>query len=203
MNALTRTSFVENLVRNHNVTREAAERAGDRTFGKPAEIKPVAPADTSQLRLAAEQNDPALSVQIRARRAGDVLWMEIVTPPRTKKNSAETLGSGKSKPYKRYLADVVEAIAEVRSALRLPLPERRPLGYNLCSHFYVDLRGETADRVGLEQGLYDALEPGGVVTNDWLFRQGDGTRVIIGERPRVALWITPILTVTLDTPEIP
>jgi hypothetical protein len=203
MTFLTRTSFVENLVRNHNVTREAAERAVDRTFGKPAAPEPSAQVDTSRIRLSAEQNDPALSVQIRARRAGDALWMEIVTPPRTKKNSAETLGSGKSKPYKRYLADVVEAIAEVKSALQLPLPERRPLGYNLCAHFYVDLRGETADRVGLEQGLYDALENAGVVPNDWLFRQGDGSRVIVGDRPRVALWITPILTVTLDTPEIP
>lgn len=204
MTELTRDQFVSGFMRQYGVPSADAERAADRKFGKAKSATPTPIENTSSLRIVAEQTDLARSVQIKARRSGDALWMEIGAVPRTKKNSAETLGSSKSKPYKRYLAELLEAIAEVRDVLLLPLPDRRPLGYNLCAHFHVDLRGEAADRPGLEQGLNDALQEAGVVANDWLFRQADGTRVILGSpRPRVALWITPILSVSLDTPEIP
>jgi hypothetical protein len=206
MTEISRDAFVNGLVSQHNVSRPDAERMADLKYGPRVGVTRAAvidPVDTSTLRLIAEQHDPAVSVPIRARRCGDSLWMEIVGAPRTKKNSSETLGSSKSKPYKAYLRDVREAIGEVKSRLKLPLPERRPLGYNLCAHFYVDLRGEAADRPGLEQGLNDALQVAEVVPSDWVFRQADGTRVIAGERPRVALWITPIHVVSLDTPEIP
>lgn len=205
MTSITRQQFIDGLVKQHNVKRADAERAADRKFGPVQTVAPcVTPAvETSGLRLSAEQNDPAASVPIRGRRAGDSLWLEIVIVPRTKKNSGQTLGSSKSKAYKKYLKDLLEALAEVKTPLQLPLPDRRPLGYNLSAHFYVDGHGESADRVGLEQGLNDALQEAGVVSDDWVFRQGDGTRVIACGRPRVALWITPIHAVSLDTPEIP
>ena len=207
MTNISRQAFVDGLVREHGVKRADAERAADRTFGSPSTVTPqsvpAALLDTSAVRVIAEQQDPALSVTLRARRAGDALWMELVSTPQTKKNHAASLGSGKSKAYKRFLADVVEAVAQVKDALLLPLPDRRPLGYNCCAHFFVDRLGERADVVGLQQGLNDALEAAGVVSDDWVFRQADGTRVILGSRPRVALWITPITEVSLDTPEIP
>lgn len=143
--------------------------------------------------VSAEQTDLGISQAVRARRSGDALWMEIASAPRTKKNSAETLGSQKSPQYKRYLAELLEAIAQVRDALKLPLPDRSPLGYNCKAHFYVDRFGERADRVGLEQGLYDALQAARVISDDWQFRTGDGTRVIHNSRARVEFWITPII----------
>lgn len=180
-------------------TREDAERAADRKLGvKPRNMRGISDAASDpQTRptyalLTAEQSDPGISAPIRGTRTGDLLWLEIVTPPRTKKNHAASLGSQKSPMYKRYLAEIIEAIAVVHDRLALPLPDRRPLGYNCRVCFYVDKWGERADRTGLEQGLHDALQAAGVVTDDWVFRRGDGTRIVAGQRPRVEIWISPI-----------
>jgi hypothetical protein len=205
---LSRSEIIAGLQRTYNVSPEAAARAADRTIGITSKnirnhraltevaqpsIGAVAREWTERQELAAEQNDAGISAPIRGRRTGDALWLELVSAPRTKKNHAATLGSQKSPMYKRYLAEVVEAIGTIRDALELPLPDRRPLGYNCRVLFYVDKWGERADRVGLEQGLYDALQAAGVVSDDWVFRQGDGTRVIAGQRARVELWISPVL----------
>jgi hypothetical protein len=94
-----------------------------------------------------------------------------------------------SKAYIAYRNAVVAHLTSFREELGLPLPER---SYNLAARFYTDSRGDQADRFGLEQGLADALQDAGVVTDDWQFRTGDGTRVVSDHaRPRVELTITP------------
>jgi hypothetical protein len=88
----------------------------------------------------------------------------------------------------------MRVIEPMHGRLRLPLPDQP---YNIRVIYHVDRRGESADKVGLDQGLYDALENSGVVTNDWFFRTDDGSRVVFGsEKPRVEIVITP-LTSTL------
>lgn len=126
------------------------------------------------------------------RRLGDRLDLSIVRPPRTKKNGGKGGFGGirQRKAYRDFRDAVVAAIAPLKHQLRLPLPEQ---AYNIAATYYVDRGGEKADKCGLDQGLYDALENAGVVTNDWQFRTDDGTRIIAGDpTPRVELTITPI-----------
>jgi Holliday junction resolvase RusA-like endonuclease len=132
------------------------------------------------------------SVLGECRRAGDVFYLQLLLPPRTKKNGT-TLGIKQSKAYRGYRDAIIAALPELaRASLGLPLPERE---YNIAATYYVDRRGERADKVGLDQGLYDALENAGVVTNDWQFRTADGTRIVFGDpRPRVEITITPLET---------
>lgn len=123
-------------------------------------------------------------------RTGDRLWLRLVLAPRTKKNHGRAFGIKQSLAYKAYRDAIVEAVARVKVALKLPLPEQP---YNIAVTYYVDAGGRSADKCGLDQGLYDALENAGVVTNDWQFRTDDGTRIVAGDPiPRVELVITPI-----------
>jgi hypothetical protein len=147
--------------------------------------------------------DAAQSAPIYARRHGDALWMEIHTPPRTKKNNASlqkrTRHDGHvhpivvpSKAFQKYQGELALAITPLLSTLALPLPNRP---YNIAARYYVDRYGRDADLCGLDQGLYDALEHIGVVTDDWYFRTHDGTCVIpAGEHrgARVEFTITPL-----------
>ena len=118
----------------------------------------------------------------------------LATAPRTKKGHT-TLGIVQSAAYRRYRDDIVDAIAPVAFVYGKPLlPDRH---YNCAAVFYVDKRGERADYNGLNQGLHDALENAGVVSDDWYFRTCDGTRIVFGdELPRVEVTITPITTGT-------
>lgn len=121
------------------------------------------------------------------------LMLSIDGPPRTKKNHGSHFGIRQSKAYVDYRARIVGALEAIVHALGSPLMPSVP--YNVAATYYVDKRGELADKVGLDQGLYDALQDAGVVTNDWYFRQADGTRVVFGdENPRVHVLITPIRT---------
>lgn len=128
-------------------------------------------------------------------REGDHMAMMFQLPPRTKKNST-FLGIRQSPGYVRYRDSIVLAVREANDEFRqdhglgLPLPV---MPYNLAATFHVDWRGESADLINLLQGLADALENAGVVTNDNQFRRVDGSVIVIGsDTPRVELVISPI-----------
>jgi hypothetical protein len=119
----------------------------------------------------------------------DRLELTIPGAPRTKKNGT-SMGIRQRKSYRTYRDAVQPALAILAQSAGVRLEERP---YNVAARFYVDRGGEQADRVGLEQGLYDILQNAGVIADDWYFRTGDGTRVIAGDpHPRVELTITPI-----------
>jgi hypothetical protein len=127
---------------------------------------------------------------IEAQRLDDGgLRLVLPFPPRTKKNGT-TLGIRQKQSYRNYRDAIVRAMQALLGVLELPLPEA---DYNIAATYYVDRYGKTADKCGLDQGLYDALENAGVVTDDWQFRTDDGTRIVAGDpHPRVELTITPI-----------
>lgn len=123
-------------------------------------------------------------------RHGRTLALVLPFAPRTKKNH-KTHYAAQSPAYRAFRAQVRGHFdAGVRAALGLPLPDGQ---YNIAATYYVDRRGERADRPGLDQGLFDALEDAGVIGDDWQFRTTDGTRIVPGDaHPRVELTITPI-----------
>lgn len=128
--------------------------------------------------------DPAI-----ARRVGDRLELTLLFAPRTKKNSKQNIAR-QSKAYIAFRNAVTKHLASFREALALPLPDRP---YNLAAVFYTDSAGDRADVFGLLQGLADALQDAGVITDDWHVRTVDGSRVVSDHaRPRVELTLTPL-----------
>lgn len=126
---------------------------------------------------------------IRAARWLNGFRCTIRTAPRTKKNST-TLGIRQSPAYRAYRDAIINGFAPLLAQLELPLPDRP---YTLAATFYVDRWGERADLIGLLQGLADALENAGVVSDDHWFRSFDGSRAIAGDpSPRVELLITEL-----------
>lgn len=126
---------------------------------------------------------------LSAERIGDTLRLTLNFAPRTKKNGT-TLGIRQKRAYRLYRDAIIRDGAPIAGKLQLPLPKR---AYNICAIYYPDRFGEQADKCGLDQGLYDALENAGVVHTDWYFRQDDGTRIVFGaEQPRVEVHITPL-----------
>jgi hypothetical protein len=78
-------------------------------------------------------------------------------------------------------------------AARRPRAPARPIATTTSRDVLRRRKGEQADLVGLLQGLADALENAGVVSNDRWFRAFDGSRMIAGDpRPRVELEIRPL-----------
>ena len=188
----TREQIVVGLMA-YGTSREDAEHAADRKLGLlSVRVDPRMPTGIVTLRrrdAIVGAATGSLNALEHFYRRGDTLELRLVLPPRTKKNGT-TLGIRQSAGYRRYRDAIIAAIAPVKSLIGLPLPDRE---YNIAATYYVDRRGERADKCGLDQGLYDALENAGVVTNDWFFRTDDGTRIIAGDpRPRVELTITPI-----------
>lgn len=119
----------------------------------------------------------------------DVFTATFELPPRTKKNSTRWFGK-QSIQYTRFRNAVVDSVKEAKTELALPLPDQ---AYNLAAVFYVDVPGQAADIFGLLQGIADALQDAGVISNDWHFRTVDGSRVVEGDdKPRVVVTITPI-----------
>lgn len=157
--------------------------------------------ETSQLKLAEhwtahDTGRRALSTNgvllhvMREIRGG--LSLSLGVAPRTKKNHTSWFGV-QAAPYRRYRDVIVEAIGPLRMAYGEPiLPDQ---AYNCRAVFYVDRYGEKADYNGLNQGLHDALENAGVVSDDWFFRTCDGTRIVpCDDTPRVDVFITPLTT---------
>lgn len=121
-------------------------------------------------------------------RHGARLTLTLLFAPRTKKNSS-TLGVRQSDGYRRFRNAVVRHLASFKAELGLPLPDLR---YTLTARFFTD--NDSADLLGLLQGLADALENAGVVANDRVFHSFDGSGQQLDKlRPRVELTITPIL----------
>jgi len=122
-------------------------------------------------------------------RLSNGIRLTLPVAPRTKKNST-TLGIKQSPYYRSYRNRVIELVAGLKAYLGLPLAVAH---YNIAAVYFVDRRGERADKVGLDQGLYDALQNAGVITDDWQFRTADGTRVVFGDaHPRVEITITQL-----------
>lgn len=192
---LSRDAIVRGLVSEYGVTRPVAEQKADQIIAKRGP-EPARPRTTTS-----RQTDPALTAPIVAHRVDDTLRLVIETPPRTKKNGRKGGYFGlstKNTPYAKYERELIDAIDTVREQLALPLPDQP---YNIAVLYVVDRYGERADRPGLDQGLFDALQKAGVVTNDWLFRSTEGTRIAVAGdagRPRLELTITP-----LDVPAVP
>jgi Holliday junction resolvase RusA-like endonuclease len=127
---------------------------------------------------------------LTATRDGNQLTMRLVVAPRTKKNHGRAFGIKQSEAYTRYRDWIVRAMESVKAQLALPLPARP---YNIAVTYYVDRAGTNADKCGLDQGLYDALQNAGVVDDDYWFRTDDGTRIIADDpEPRIELTITPL-----------
>lgn len=146
----------------------------------------------ASVRKARAEHLATLGVLVLHQRVGDRLRLVLNLAPRTKKNGRKGgfAGIKQGPAYRAYRDAIVEAIAGIKDVHGLPLPEQP---YNIAVTYYVDVRGKRADKCGLDQGLYDALENAGVVTNDWQFRTDDGTRIVAGDpSPRVELVITPI-----------
>lgn len=140
----------------------------------------------------AASSDRGRAAEVMAQRTGDVLVLTVFTAPRTKKNHSASLYSKKSPAYRRFAAEVTAAVqaADVRHKLGLPLPV---IAYNCAAVYYVDRYGKTADLAGLNQGLYDALQDAGVLSDDWWIRTANGTRIVLDDpTPRVELLLSPI-----------
>lgn len=123
------------------------------------------------------------------------LWLMIPTPPRPKKNSTKVIWiHGKPKQvqsdaYCQFVVDVRTAIEPCAKRIGLPLPEGK---YHICPQFYCD--NDKSDLKNLEQGLADALEKAGVVTNDQMFEAWEGSRRHVDKaRPRVEITIRPLV----------
>lgn len=163
-----------------------------------AELEAVRIANMRERATVASQYDAARTAQITAVRTGDALSMTIITPPRTKKNHGRRVYSRKKKKavhipspqYERYRNEIVGAVTPLHRKLGLPLPERE---YNIRAVYYVDGYGKNADRPGLDQALFDALQEANVIPDDWWLRTTDGTRIVFDQKPpRVEFHITPI-----------
>ena len=109
---------------------------------------------------------------------------------RTKKNSGTIIRvRGKlrlipSKPWSRWVKGAV-VIPRVSRLVDQP--------YNCCALFYRDRN--SGDAVGYQQGLADALEKWGILSNDRFITSWDGTRMLVDrERPRVEVTLTPTTT---------
>jgi hypothetical protein len=89
------------------------------------------------------------------------LDVTIPHPPRTKKNGKENYATEKV-AYRRFRAQVIDFFKRERErGLELPLAD---VDYIVRVDFVVD--NDRVDTPGLQQGLWDALQDAGVVTND-------------------------------------
>jgi Holliday junction resolvase RusA-like endonuclease len=150
-------------------------------------IEPVKSQSRTIVHVGADRFAVCKSHFVRER---DELRATFELPPRTKKNHGQFFGIRQSQAYVRYRNAIVDAVKESKVELGLPLPD---MAFNLEAVFFVDGPGKNADVFGLLQGLADALQDAGVVSDDWFFRTLNETRVIENDEcPRVELIITPI-----------
>lgn len=170
------------------VPRKNAKRAADRALidGNPLAVEPpgvILPSPRVTIR------EPTITATRGLDIHGHHFCCTIPFPPRTKKNHGRAFGIKQSAAYVRYKNAIVTGFLPLITAFDLPLPDH---AYNLEAIFYVDARGKSADLIGLLQGLADALENAGVVSNDWWFRSFDRSRVVTDDpSPRVDVMIAP------------
>jgi Holliday junction resolvase RusA-like endonuclease len=120
------------------------------------------------------------------------LKFRLFGAPRTKKNHSRLKWAPKKKrtvlvpsaAYEEWCNHVCVQLATMRE----PLPD---LHYNCAAVFYRD--ADRGDAVGYYQGLADALEAAGVLTDDKLITRWDGSRLDVDRaNPRVELTLTPV-----------
>lgn len=120
--------------------------------------------------------------------------LRLVLPgaPRTKKNRGKIWKAGNRtiiRPAEPWLQWRDSLLAEKHES-RWPEP-KLAVSLNCTAFFYRDRNA--GDAVGYYQGLADVLEELGVVVNDRLIEQWDGSRLRIDRtNPRVELTLTPV-----------
>jgi hypothetical protein len=193
MTDISFAELVEGLMKQHGTERTAAERLARKRLGiKESEprvklvmanlsVERNGVVDRAQSYISVSIGNPAI-----ARRENDRLELTLLFAPRTKKNSKEHYAR-QSLGYRKYCNAIVKHVKSLAQDLMLPLPDRP---YNCTAHFYTD--NDIADTVGLMQGLADALENAGAISNDRLIRTWDGTsQTLDKDHPRVVLSLTP------------
>lgn len=152
------------------------------------EVKPEPKPSAEQRRIPRLRGEVTLGRLERHLEAGRLngITCTIYGTPRTKKNSKQNYGN-QSEAYKHWCRGIQAALMPQR----VNLPDQP---WNLEAHFYVDSRGVPADLGGLLQGLTDALEAAGVVTDDNWIRGFDGSRIHYDEQthPRCQLELCPL-----------
>ncbi len=116
-----------------------------------------------------------------------ILSFIISGPPRTKKNHGKVIKRGRRKfhvpsdAYASWNKSAQTQLAIVRAGVH-DLPFKRPV--NCKALFW--RHALVGDAVGFYQGLADALEEAGIVENDRLITQWDGSRMLKDARnPRI------------------
>lgn len=163
-------------------------RIYEQRTGKPIPTLTPSPRMTAPLLIGRRAEVEAIG-----ERLANGIRLELPVAPRTKKNHGRAFGIRQSEAYVRYRDLVKELVAPLAAHLALPLPDE-PM--NIAAVYYVDKPGERADLTGLHQGLFDALQDAGVLSDDWYFRTANGSRIVFadrnGEKPRVDVTITRI-----------
>jgi hypothetical protein len=172
-------------VRIHHVATRAHISHARSTASAPsavsAPVKPASPGVPAPGSLVDE-----LMRRVEARRDGDTLYLSLPFAPRTKKNSKSWVGV-EGRPYRAFRKQVIEAVKRVHDDCQFPMPDR---AYNARITFYVD--NVLADFAGLIQGLADAIQDAGVISDDWYLRSFDGTEVLYDRKaPRIIVVLEP------------
>ena len=121
------------------------------------------------------------------------MTITIETVPRTKKNHGRIMRFGKFNkimPSAAFMAFQADAMPKLKAAWAGRDPIDTPV--NLAAVFYRDaLRG---DAVGYYQAIADVLQKAGVVVDDELIKQWDGSRLFKDkDRPRIEMTFTSIV----------
>ena len=133
-------------------------------------------------------------------RPGESITFVLPVTPRTKKNHGSVIKRGErkfhipSEAYTTMESQVVEWVRQnvkpgVASTLYACQPITQPL--NCAATFYRD--ANRGDAVGYYQGLADALESAGVLSDDKWITQWDGSRMRKdAKRPRIEVTLTAL-----------
>ena len=141
----------------------------------------------------AERSRALVGAQYMLHHTPDLFTFTLKGAPRTKKNHGRIVWRHvagvqrkfhvPSGAYSLWCASVVIQLVHVRQ-----LPNCH---YNCAAVFYRD--ANRGDAVGYYQGLADALEAAGVISNDKYITQWDDSRLRVDRaNPRVELTLTPV-----------
>lgn len=114
-------------------------------------------------------------------------------PPRTKKNHGRVIKRGArkfhipSEALEKWNNSAQLQLAKLRAKTFALIPVKIPV--NCRAIFY--RHANVGDLLGFEQALADALQQGGIVENDRLITQWDGSRMLVDKvEPRVDVELT-------------
>ena len=113
----------------------------------------------------------------------------VLGAPRTKKNSLRVAGK-RILPSKAWETWAKDAVFQTEKGITLRPPRFEWPAGSIRALFYLDAERKV-DAVNLYQGLADLLEKRGCVDDDTVFRDWDGSRVLLDRaNPRVEVTIT-------------